>query len=84
LKRRPGLSDLMICDMVGMSVDMVKVYTRFENKHESGKAALVMLGDHTARKNAARSREGSPVSEQGEDDKASEQHANGRQIQSIV
>jgi integrase len=50
--KRAGLSDLIISDVVGMSVEMVKLYTRFEDKKESGKAALVMLAEHKARKNA--------------------------------
>jgi hypothetical protein len=45
----------MIGDIVGMSVAMVERYTRFENKRESGKAALVILAERarTAQKNAS-------------------------------
>jgi hypothetical protein len=51
--KRAGLSDTMIGDSVGMSVDMVARYTRFENKRESGKAALVLMAERAARKNAS-------------------------------
>jgi len=53
--KRAGLSDTMIGDIVGMSVAMVERYTRFENKRESGKAALVILAERarTAKKNAS-------------------------------
>ena len=51
--KRAGLSDTMISDIVGMSVAMVERYTRFENKRESGKAALVILADRAAKKNAS-------------------------------
>jgi hypothetical protein len=40
---------------VGMSIDMVARYTRFENKRESGKAALTMLAERAARKAQAES-----------------------------
>jgi integrase len=51
--KRAGLSDTMISDIVGMSVAMVERYTRFENKRESGKAALVILAERAAKKNAS-------------------------------
>jgi len=52
--KRAGLSDTMIGDIVGMSVSMVERYTRFENKRESGKAALVILAERAqAKKNAS-------------------------------
>jgi integrase len=51
--KRAGLSDTMIGDIVGMSVAMVERYTRFENKRESGKAALVILAERAAKKNAS-------------------------------
>ncbi len=49
--KRFGLTPLMISDAVGMSLKMVEHYCRFEDKRESGKAALVMIADHKARKN---------------------------------
>ena len=51
--KRAGLSDTMIGDIVGMSVAMVERYSRFENKRESGKAALVILAERAAKKNAS-------------------------------
>jgi integrase len=53
--KRAGLSDTMIGDIVGMSVAMVERYTRFENKRESGKAALVILAERAraAKKNTS-------------------------------
>jgi integrase len=53
--KRAGLSDTMIGDIVGMSVAMVERYTRFENKRESGKAALVILAERAraTQKNAS-------------------------------
>ena len=51
--KRAGLSDTMISDIVGMSVAMVERYTRFENKRQSGKAALVILAERAAKKNAS-------------------------------
>jgi integrase len=43
--KRYGLADSMIGDIVGMSVAMVERYTRFENKRQSGKAALVLIAE---------------------------------------
>ena len=51
--KRAGLSDTMISDIVGMSVAMVERYCRFESKRESGKAALVILAERAAKKNAS-------------------------------
>ncbi len=51
--KRAGLSVAMIADIVGMSMVMVDRYTRFENKRESGKAALMLLAEHAAKKDAA-------------------------------
>ena len=50
--KRGGLKEGMIADAVGMSVEMVAYYCRFENKRESGKTALVLLAEHAERKNA--------------------------------
>jgi integrase len=48
--RRAGLSVPQISDIVGMSLATVQRYCRFADRKESGKAALVMLGNHrTAR-----------------------------------
>jgi integrase len=47
--KRAGLSDTMIGDIVGMSVEMVERYTRFENKRESGKAALILIAERRAK-----------------------------------
>ena len=47
--KRAGLSDSMIGDIVGMSVQMVERYTRFENKRESGKAALILIAERRAK-----------------------------------
>jgi len=52
--KRGGLTDLEISDAVGMSLEMVKHYTRFEDKRASGKASLVKLADHATRKNTVR------------------------------
>ena len=51
--KRAGLSDSMIGDIIGMSVAMVERYTRFENKRASGKAALVILAERAAKRNAS-------------------------------
>jgi integrase len=51
--KRAGLADTMISDIVGMSIEMIARYTRFENKRESGKAALVILAERAAKKNAS-------------------------------
>jgi integrase len=50
--KRAGLNEGMISDIVGMSTAMVARYTRFENKRASGKAALIILAEHAAKKNA--------------------------------
>jgi integrase len=47
--KRSGLSDTMIGDIVGMSVAMVERYTRFENKREAGKAALILIAERRRR-----------------------------------
>jgi hypothetical protein len=36
-----------------MSVEMVARYTRFDNKRESGKAALVIMAERAAKRNAS-------------------------------
>jgi integrase len=51
--KRAGLSDTMISDIVGMSIEMIQRYCRFENKRESGKAALVILAERATKKNAS-------------------------------
>jgi hypothetical protein len=51
--KRAGLKELMIGDIVGMSAAMVARYTRFEDKRESGKAALVILAEHAKRAGSA-------------------------------
>jgi integrase len=43
--KRAGLSPLEIADAVGMSLQTVERYLRFENKRESGKAVLVKLAE---------------------------------------
>jgi integrase len=50
--KRFGLSTTTIADIVGMSLRMVEHYCRFEDKRESGKAALVQIAEHRAKKNA--------------------------------
>jgi integrase len=50
--KRAGLSDSMISDVVGMSVEMIARYTRFECKRESGKAALVLIAEARKRREA--------------------------------
>jgi hypothetical protein len=54
--KRAGLTEVVISDIVGMSIKMVSHYCRFENKRESGKAALVMLAEHAAKKNVSATR----------------------------
>lgn len=46
--RQAGLSVPQISDIVGMSLATVQRYCRFADRKESGKAALVMLGERRA------------------------------------
>ena len=48
--RRAGLSVPQISDIVGMSLATVQRYCRFADRKESGKAALVMLGERRTTK----------------------------------
>jgi integrase len=48
--KRFGLADSVIADIVGMSLPMVARYTRFEDKRASGKAALIQIEEHMAKK----------------------------------
>lgn len=50
--KRYGLSDGVIADVVGLSVKMVERYTRFEDKRAGGKAALIRIADHKAKRAA--------------------------------
>ncbi len=48
--RQAGLSVPQISDIVGMSLATVQRYCRFADRKESGRAALVMLGEHRTAK----------------------------------
>jgi integrase len=48
--RQAGLSVSQICDIVGMSLATVQRYSRFADRKEGGKAALVMLGERRTAK----------------------------------